>query len=145
MAAREISIFRGDFSQTAADVYTELVLPIETNARRAIQIYKANFDLSATNVKQSAVPSDITIGMYEANDPALDESSLLSRGISNKAAGPIDVSLDWTAPPSLLLGKKKLVLFIDSVGTGVAQLMRYQIYYKVVSVSDMQSIQLRKM
>jgi len=139
-----MSVFFGDFGQSAADVYTEFVIPIETSVQRAIQIYKVHFDVDAHNVRLSANPSDITIGLYATNDPATDEEGIMSEGFCLKGAGSLKTSVDWTAPPSFTIARKEIRLFLDSQGTGVVQIARYKIFYKPVNISDIQFLQLRR-
>lgn len=141
MAVREQLVYTGSLVEDSPDngAIASIALP---TSKRAIQIYGVQLSFSSGLLVGAAFPSRVRAEVYMENKDGTKTQSVMAKEILLSAAGEVDLSTMWTAPPSLIFARDMIHIQMEGLATGVANVMQYWVYYKPVKVSDVQYMQL---
>jgi len=156
MAAREIQIFSGEQQQNVTNEHMRIDIPIRINGRKAIQIYAVQLSIDCLNLVGQAnrgafqaIVKGVSDKIDVTTDSGFKEIEIRRWGTTILAVSPdtpnaaIACNDYWSAPPSLIISTKFLRVDFESTQLTGSQTLSWIIYYKTVSITDVQDLQLR--
>lgn len=150
MAAREMNRAYGTIYQPSNDSAGEAFLDIKDIPTKAIQIYRFDGVFNkGTYADQQLTNQFLTLNVETTNNKvdfkpvfAIERSIVYAAGSTLIFPVTNEREFSWTAPPALILADKHIRIQLGSFSTGIANTLQWQMFYKVVSITDTQRLQL---